>query len=237
MSKDKQDINNICGCHSCESDDVCVSSVPAFMNLSEKEILQIAELVEHKEFQNQNHIFKEGDPSSHLLILRTGKIKLVRYGREGEEIVLDIMTPGDIQGGEDLFSDREQRETAVAMGKVGICLISYERIKDLIMKEPIIGIKIMEYLSMKLNQSHTLLEIISTKDTKKKVVMFLLERRSRIGSNILELTQSDIGNSIRLTKETVNRKLSELSEDHLIEQGHGRIELKEVEKLYEIVEG
>ena len=237
MSKVKQNINNELSCHHCGDDDVCVSSVPAFMNLSEEEILQIADLVEHREFQNQSHIFKEGDPSSHLLLLRSGKVKLVRFGREGEEIVLDIMTQGDIQGGEDLFSDREQRETAIAMGKVGICLISYEKIKKLIMKEPTIGIKIMEYLSMKLNQSHTLLEIISTKDTKKKIVMFLLERRSRIGSNKLELTQSDIGNSIRLTKETVNRKLSELSEEDLIEQGHGRIELKEIEKLNEIVEG
>ena len=237
MSKVKQNINNELSCHHCGDDDVCVSYVPAFLNLSEEEILQIADLVEHREFQNQSHIFKEGDPSSHLLILRSGKVKLVRFGREGEEIVLDIMTQGDIQGGEDLFSDREQRETAIAMGKVGICLISYEKIKKLIMKEPTIGIKIMEYLSMKLNQSHTLLEIISTKDTKKKIVMFLLERRSRIGSNKLELTQSDIGNSIRLTKETVNRKLSELSEEDLIEQGHGRIELKEIERLNEIVEG
>lgn len=236
MGKDKFKEVHEYSCHTCHSDDICVRSVPAFMKLSEEEIVKISNLVEHREYHNQNLIFREGDPSDQLIILRTGKVKLVRFGREGEEIVLDIMTPGDIHGGEDLFSDRSQKETAFAMGGAGVCLISYEKIKELIMEQPVIGIKIMEYMSMKLNQSHTLLEIISTKDTKKKIVMFLLERRARTGADTLEITQSDIGNSIRLTKETVNRKLSELAEEGLIEQGHGWIELKQIEKLGEILE-
>lgn len=235
MDNNKLITNNEYSCHTCHSEDICVRSVPAFMKLSEEEILKIADLVEHRDYQNQDLIFGEGDPSDRLLILRKGKVKLVRFGREGEAIVLDIMTPGDIHGGEDLFSDRRQKESAIAMGRVGVCLISYDKIKELIMKQPVIGIKVMEYLSMKLNQSHTILEIISTKDTLKKIVMFLLERRGRIGSDTLELTQSDIGNSIRLTKETVNRKLSDLTEEGLIEKGHGWIRLVRIDKLEEIV--
>lgn len=223
-------------CQTCHHEDVCVSHVPAFMKLSRTEIDAIARLVEHRDYPNQEIIFREGDPTDRLIILRRGKVKLIRYGQEGEEIVLDIMTPGDIHGGDELFSTQRQKETAVTMSPVGICLISYERIKELIMEQPRIGIKIMEYLSLKLDQSHALLEIISTRDTMKKLVMFLLERRQRTGSDQLELTQSDIGNSIHLTKETVNRKLSELAESGLITKGHGWIQLKNIEGLEELLQ-
>lgn len=66
--------------------------------------------------------------------------------------------------------------------------------------------------------------------------MFLLERRGRVGSDELELTQSDIGNSIHLTKEKVNRRLAELVEAGLIETGHGRIRLRQVEKLQDLLQ-
>lgn len=231
----KQPIIDI-NCDSCHTEDVCVRHVPAFMKLTETEIQAIADLVEHRDYGNMELIFREGDPMERLIILRRGKVKLFRHTHDGEEIVLDIMTPGDIHGGEELFSDNQQKESALAMGKVGVCLIAYDQIKEVIMKQPVIGIKIMEYLSMKLNQSHALLEIISTRDTLKKLVMFLLERRQRTGGDILELTQSDIGNSIHLTKETVNRKLGELSQAGLIEKSHGRITLKDIEALENIIQ-
>lgn len=136
----------------CHSEDVCVRHVPAFMKLTEGEIQAIADLVEHRDYLNQELVFREGDAMDQLIILRAGKVKLLRYGQSGEEIVLDILTPGDIQGGEDLFSDNRHKESAQAMGRVGICQIPYGRIKELIMKQPAIGIKIMEYLAMKLNQ-------------------------------------------------------------------------------------
>lgn len=223
-------------CDTCHRDDVCVRAVPAFMNLSDEEIRDIADLVEHREFKNQDVLFHEGEPTDRLIILRRGKIKLLRYGTGGEEIVVDFLLPGDIHGGEDLFSDRRHKETGLAIGQAGICLISYDKIKELIMKKPLIGIKIMEYLSTRLNQSHAMLEIISTKDTLKKIIMFLLERSQRTGSMTLELTQSDIGNSIYLTKETVNRKLSDLKESGLIEKKHGRIILKDFEGLTKLLE-
>jgi len=53
-----------------------------------------------------------------------------------------------------------------------------------------------------------------------------LERLRKTGGKVLFLSQEDIGNSIHLTKETVNRKLSVLQEqDLLVISGKKKIEV------------
>jgi CRP/FNR family transcriptional regulator len=47
--------------------------------------------------------------------------------------------------------------------------------------------------------------------------MYLSERARKTGSLSLILSQEDIGNAIHLTKETVNRKLSILQDEGLVE--------------------
>ncbi|NMB15470.1 MAG: winged helix-turn-helix domain-containing protein, partial [Gallicola sp.] len=54
------------------------------------------------------------------------------------------------------------------------------------------------------------LKIVGTKDALQRIILFLLDRNRRLGSPEIKMTQEEIGNAIHLTKETVNRKLSEL---------------------------
>lgn len=219
-------------CNCCNRHNGCIRSVPIFKNLSHDEIVEIEKIVKHNLYPKKTIIYHEEDSLDSLLIINKGKLKLIKYGLDGEEILLSILTPGDLYGGDHIFSNTSANENVIALEDTRICSIKNNDIKELILKNPSIGLKIIEYLNFALNNQKITLEIISMKDTNKKIARFLLETSLKFHSNIISVTQEDIGNFIHLTKETVNRKLSKLQELGIIEiQGQRKIVILDKNKL------
>ncbi len=128
----------------------------------------------------------------------------------------DMLSKGDLYGGDEIFIDRDFSETGIVMDACGVCMIPKDEIRGLTLERPFIGLKLAEYLNQKLLQNRYMMEIICTKDTLRKVVMYLVYYVEHSESHELEISQVDIANSISLTKETVNRKLAELQSMGLI---------------------
>lgn len=216
-------------CQCCEHQ-TCVKNVPIFRNLKDKEVQKISNLIEQKSYDRQDVVFHEGDPVDRMLIFRRGRVKLIRYGEDGREYLLDILLPGDIYGGDQLFSQSKYTETGIALDDVGICTIKSDSLKEEIVKNPQISFDIMEYLNDKMTDYRDTLKIVGTKDALQRIILFLLDRERRLQSVEIRMTQEEIGNAIHLTKETVNRKLSELQKRGWIEI-HGKKNIKIIDEF------
>ncbi len=204
-------------CLACEDHQLCIYRIPAFAKISKEDAMAMVRLVNHREYAKGEVVFNEGERSQFLIFFRYGKIKLVRYGLDGEESLVDILGKGDIYGGDEIFIDRDYSETGVVAEETGVCMIRKDEIRALTLERPYIGLRLAEYLNQKLLQNRRLMEIISTKDTLRKLVMFLVYYADLNETLELEISQADIANSINLTKETVNRKLAELQNAALIQ--------------------
>jgi CRP-like cAMP-binding protein len=195
----------------------CLHNVPIFSHLEPQQIHQVQQLIIQHQLSEGQVLFREGDACQSLFIVRSGALKLVRYGSDGKEYLLDTLFPGDFYGSDQLLGLGEVRESGIAEQEVGICTIRGEDLKKLMLQQPEIGVKMMLYLNSKLEQYRLQLEILSTKDVEKRICMYLAERARKTSSLSLSLTQEDIGNAIHLTKETVNRKLAILQEEGIVE--------------------
>ncbi len=194
----------------------CLLNVPIFQHLDPAEINRVQKLILQRELEANEVLFREGDASENLYIVRSGSIKLVRYSVDGRELLLDTLFPGDFYGSDGLFAPGTVQESAIAEQDSGICMIQGEALKQLMLADPSISLKIMTYLNTKLDQYRQQLEMLSTKDVSKRLCMYLHQRSQRSASLDLMLSQEDIGNAIHLTKETVNRKLAILQEQDVI---------------------
>lgn len=203
-------------CLACEDHNLCIYRIPAFAKISRDDARAMVRLVNHYEYKKGDVLFNEGERSKNLILIRYGKIRLVRYGVDGEEILVDMLSKGDLYGGDEIFIDRDFSETGIVMDACGVCMIPKDEIRGLTLERPFIGLKLAEYLNQKLLQNRYMMEIICTKDTLRKVVMYLVYYVEHSESHELEISQADIANSISLTKETVNRKLAELQSMGLI---------------------
>lgn len=213
-------------CLHCNKELPCLHRVPIFQNLDAIQIQEVQSLIQQKTLEKGEVLFREGDSSDHLVIIRSGSLKLIRYGSDAQEFLIETLFPGDFYGGDNLFAQSHCRENGIAGEELGVCLIASEKIRTLMLSNPQIGLKVMTYLNAKLDEYRLQVEILSTKDVEKRIAMFLLERLRKTGGKVLFLSQEDIGNSIHLTKETVNRKLSVLQEqDLLVISGKKKIEV------------
>ncbi len=210
----------------------CLHHIPIFQNLENEQIQEVQRLIRQIELAPGSVLFREGDRADSLYLVRKGSLKLVRYGSDGSEYILDTLFPGDFYGGDQLFLSSVARETGVAAESLGICMIKAEELQHLILQKPEIALKSMTYLNAKLDQYRLQVEMLSTSDIQKRICMYLFERYRKTGSTTLHLTQDDIGSALHLTKETVNRKLSSLKDEGILRvEGKGKLRILDMARL------
>ena len=122
----------------------CVERVPIFSNLNHEEIMEIAKVTSQKEFQKGEIIFLSGEIWEKLYVIHRGKVKISRISDSGKEQIIRILGPGDFMGELSLFACTPSNSSAEALENTTVCEIEGQKIKDLIIKSPVIALKILE---------------------------------------------------------------------------------------------
>lgn len=211
-------------CTQCEHH-LCTGRVPIFSDLTPHEQVEIVRLIQHLVFDKGQTIYREGDRSDQLLIVSSGAIRLFKYTVDGKEQNLDILLPGDFTGELDLLGDATYDNSAVAQERTVLCVISQGKIKELILKNPVIGIKIMQAMNQKLSSLKSLVQSLATNEGMPRLAHLLLELKAKNQGQErlqLNLSREDIASFTGLTRETISRKLSQLQDEGIIRLGKGR---------------
>ena len=225
-------------CRSCSQHPLgCLHRVPLFHSLSTDQLGYVFSLIRQRDYETGAVLFREGDDLTDLVIVRSGALKLVRYGTEGQEYLVETLFTGDFYGGDQLLAKSQVRETGIAAEPLGVCLISRNDLKNLMLKDPTLSIEALSHLSAKLDEYRFQIEILSTSDTLKRLAMFLLEHMRRRHSHIIPVSQEDIGNAIHLTKETVNRKMALMQSMGVVEvEGKKQVVVHAPDQLAELAQ-
>lgn len=211
-------------CQKCERQ-LCTGKVPIFAGLTYAEQLEIVHLIEHASYAKGDVIYHEGDRADKLLIITHGAIRLFKTTIEGKEQNLDILQTGDFTGELDLMGDATYSHEAIAQEPTMLCIISQDRMRDLILKNPSIGFKIMQAMNRKLTNLRGLVQSLATNEGLPRLAHLLLQLYEKGGRQTtinLSLSREDIANFTGLTRETVSRKLAQLQDEGIIRLGKAR---------------
>ena len=88
--------------------------VPLFASLTIDQIAAIADWFRVETFDQDAMIFLEGDPADRLWVVSAGQVKIVKHTSDGQENLLEVITPGEMFGGAGLLL-AVHPATAVAM--------------------------------------------------------------------------------------------------------------------------
>jgi CRP-like cAMP-binding protein len=101
---------------------------------------------------------KEGDPSNSLFVIRTGWIKIVASGPNGEEVVLNQCGPSQIVGEMSLI-DRQPRSNAmVALSPTEVFEISYDVVLEALNDYPLLALSFLRDMSDRLRFANAYIE-------------------------------------------------------------------------------
>lgn len=217
-------MNNHCGncCNNCRGE-LCASKVPIFENLNKEELMEIVKNIDHKEYVKGDVIFTEGNLASTLFFINEGKIKLYKYTKDGKEQILHVLSEGDFFGELELIKPSKYGFNSKAIVDSKICTLTKDEMKEIIMRNPEIGIKVLETVGERLAKVESLVQNLATNDVDSRMAYLLIDLMEKygedVGSNIsikLPLSREEMANFIGVTRETISRKLKKFEDEELI---------------------
>jgi len=217
--------------------DGCIKLVPIFSNLTDEEMVEVAMISNHRKFKKGDMIYLQGDKSDSLYVVHKGQIKITRLAESGKEQVIRVLGPGEFMGELSLFSGQPMNDYAQSLGETNVCMVDGKALKQLMMKYPSIGFKVMEELSKRLEKVENIVEGINLHSVESRLAKALLELSDEFNEITLATTKGDMASQLGISQETLSRKLTMLQDDHIINQiGHRRIIILNRNALIDMVE-
>ncbi|HHU72131.1 MAG TPA: Crp/Fnr family transcriptional regulator [Clostridiales bacterium] len=215
-------MDTTCDCGRCKHD-ICIHRVPIFSTLNEKEISNIAELINHHDYKKGEIVVSEGDSIDSIIIMNQGSAKAFKYTLEGREQILYIFAEGDFFGEKNLLSNQRATFFVEALQDIKTCSLSRYQFQKLLYKYPDIGIKIIDELGKRLSRLENSLQSMGVRNVDSRLGSLLIDFQEKFGVSVSEgtliqlpLSREGMANYLGVARETVSRKLGQFEQEGII---------------------
>jgi CRP/FNR family transcriptional regulator len=188
-----------------------------FVCLKDEEMESVKSYFDSTSYKNNETIFSEGDP--HTIM--------------GKDIILEIMSPGDIFGGVAVLDNKPYPAAAQAMKSATVIKIRRHDLLAIMEQYPILKLEMVKYFSDKLRDAHEMLKNIATERVERRIASLLLKLSEKVGVDEggyrtidFHLTRQDISEMVGTTVETCIRTMSKLQKNGMIKSANGKISIK-----------
>jgi len=193
--------------------------VPLFSDLSEAELARFAEVAREREYPKNSVILFEDDPGDALYIVSGGQVKVVLIGEDGREVILSVLSDGDIFGEMSLIDDEPRSAHVIAMRDSRLLVLRRDDFQQQIQQHPSVALKVLKVLVQRLRRADAKIGGLVLLDVNGRVARLLLDLAEESGGPRItrRLTHHTIAQMIGSSRETVSRAMRELTERGLID--------------------
>lgn len=192
-----------------------------------------------KVYKKGEYVYTPGEDANKIFFITDGRVKIGQYSDGGREITKAILDEGELFG--ELATQEtseKRRDYAIAMMPTSLCIMSKADMKDLMRENNAISHFFMNIFASRIVKMEKRLENLVFKDSKTRIIEFLLElveeKGSRVGYEWVVrrfLTHQDIANLTATSRQTVTTILNELKKDALITFDRRRLLVRELDEL------
>lgn len=160
-------------------------------------------------------ILNEGDPSSGLYVIHSGRLKAFLADERGREIILNIMEPGDYFGEMALIDNELRSASVMTMEDSELTLVTKENFNDCLARNPELAAKLMLGLIKRLRISTRKVGSLALMDVYGRVANTLLQYAKEHDGKLMvleKLTHHEIANIVGASREMVSRIMRDLTQ-------------------------
>lgn len=206
----------------------CLSKVEIFKSLPIDVKKQLVQTSKHQVSYKAGSLIRRSNENGGLIVVDSGCVKVFNLDENGNEVVLNILKAGEIEGEGELFEESKSITFMQALEDTQICSIDKNKFQDFLRKNPEAALKLLNNFGEKIVQvrRHEMLKSIF--DAKKRVWEYLKELSLKVGKKefVLTLKKKDIAAYLGISPETFSRKLKELEKEGKLEVKGKKIKLK-----------
>ncbi|MDP3920597.1 MAG: Crp/Fnr family transcriptional regulator [Candidatus Omnitrophota bacterium] len=201
-----------------------IEDVPLFRGLTKEDLQALKPCLRERSFDKGEVLFHEGAQCERIFIVRSGRVKLYRLAATGREQILETLETGDTcacNPGEKTWSCSSSAEAATPCSVWFLSRFDYLKLVESNSK---FTNSLNHLFAEKLRCFSTLIEDFSLKDSRSRLVKFLLDMQakksvtaSKDGVLYIPFTREEIAQRIGTVRETVARQLHQLKDLNLID--------------------
>ena len=220
-----------------------LSMVDVLEPLSQEQLQTLSQRYPDISLEEGQHLYTPEERSQRLYFLKEGRVRIYRTA-EGREVTLAIIEEGTVFGEmaltdqhlRDSFAKAEERSTVMAIDRQGL--------KDLILKNPEVGLQITRLLTERLRVYEERLEALTFKQVPARLanLLLLLAESEGLMTNDKQIkiptryTHEMLSTMIGSTRTGVTRAFGRLQDEGAVELRHQQIYLKDLETLQRVAE-
>lgn len=204
-------------------------------NLTDAQIHELSNNLSRKDAKKNQVVYAKGGEKK-IFILVSGKVKISEINEKGDEMIKELIVPGDIFGDVLLHYEGPNYEYAeVISERATYYAIGQEQLASMMRTNHMLTVNYMAKVSEKFKSLESRYINMVTKDVKSRLMYCFKEwarkEGKRLGNKIVlknTLTHSDLANMISTSRQTVTVILNELKDAGEISYNRREIEFSEL---------
>ncbi|MDN7242379.1 Crp/Fnr family transcriptional regulator [Planococcus sp. N028] len=202
-----------------------------------KELLSIRHTI--KDYKKDTYLFQDGDAIKGIYLIQTGKVQIGKVTPDGRELTLKICGPNQLVGEVTVFSqDSKYMLDAKAIEDVCCVKIAIKDLEEALLHNAKLAVAFMKWMGIDQQKTQTKFRDLLLHGKKGALYSTLIRLSNSYGVQKkdgvlidLHLTNQELANFCGMTREVVNRMLSDLKKQEVITVGDGKITLHDIGHL------
>ena len=215
-----------------------LKKIPIFSRLDDSDLNPLESFLTKRRYPEGQIIFHMGDEGGNLYIINRGRVKITLPSQLGEEIILTILSPGEILGELSFIDGKPRSATVQAIEETEVLCLSRDDFLNFLRDRFDIALGVLEVLAQRLRETDSLLAESYFLDITSRLAKKILDLgrdfgiREELGIRIgVRVTQKDLASMVGATRESVNKQLKVLRQNGIIDLVKGHIMILDTERL------
>jgi CRP-like cAMP-binding protein len=220
-----------------------LKNVNLFRDLKQAELGEVADIVISHKFKAGKYIFHEGDPAQQLYVLVDGRIKLTQVSLQGEQIILEHVSPGDAFGVVAVLSNIPYPASAFTINDSILLSWDYQLMNRLMERYPCITFNALRILANRIRDFQNRMLELSTERVERRIANALIRLARQTGKKTdsgilvdLPLTRQDLAELSGTTLYSVSRTLTQWEKSGLVRSKRAQVIITNAHGLVSIAE-
>jgi len=204
--------------------------VPLFARLSDEQLAALANSVIASKFRRGAFVLRAGQDPDGLYVILSGRAKVFISDKEGGEVILATIGPGNYFGEMGLIGDRPRSASVQTLAPSELMFLSKADFLHYVAENPGLATCIMQGLVKRLQQADRQIESLALQDVVGRVSQLLLDLSEEVDGDLViqkAPPKQEIAHMIGASREMVSRVMKSLKTSGHIQVHNRRIVLLE----------
>jgi CRP/FNR family transcriptional regulator, nitrogen oxide reductase regulator len=216
---------------------------PVFAAVPLRELQALAALAREQSYRPREVIFEEGAPALWFCLVRAGHVKIVRAGRGGRDVVLELLGPGEPFGGVAVMERRDYPASAQATEPTVVLKLPRDPLIALSERHPSIVREMALMIGRRLRGAHDSVTSLAADPVEARLAAALVRLAEREGTTgaggvrLPSLTRQSLADMTGTTVETTIRTLGRWLKSGVLLEREGRLHVAGMDTLRTLAEG